>query len=120
LGYEGVNEVCESFTQGKAKPNTNNTMTPIVQQMINNFYESPKSSDLPSKINFEEFCGALEKGNERTTTSPSGRHLGHYKILLRLPIYDNYKTNLSKKILYAYYQMVDLMSRVRRFQDGVK
>jgi hypothetical protein len=112
LGYEGVNEICESLIQGKSKPNTINTMTPVVQQIIDNFYESPKSSDLPSNINFEEFSAALEKWNERTTTSPSGRHLGHCKILLRLPIYDNNNINLSKKILYTYYQMVDLKSKL--------
>jgi hypothetical protein len=44
--------------------------------------------------------------NERTTNSPSGRHLGHYKILLRLQIYNNYKEKISNKILSVCHQLI--------------
>jgi hypothetical protein len=44
---------------------------------------------------------------ERTTTSPSGRHLGHYKLLLRLKVTDesDETINLSEKLLFLYYQI---------------
>jgi hypothetical protein len=52
------------------------------------------------------------KWNERTTTSPSGRHLGHYKILQRLPVYNSKqdKINISQKILYVYYQVMSIVT----------
>lgn len=30
----------------------------------------------------QEFCNKLSVWSERTTTSPSGMHLGHYKVLI--------------------------------------
>ena len=34
------------------------------------------------KISFKEFTQGLRKWKEATSTSPSGRHLGVYKVLL--------------------------------------
>jgi hypothetical protein len=45
------------------------------------------------------------KWNERTTTSPSGRHLGHYKILTMLEVIDEVDNNikLNQELLKLYY-----------------
>ena len=37
--------------------------------------------DLPFKYTFKEFCFFIEKSDESTSASPSGRHYGHYKVL---------------------------------------
>jgi hypothetical protein len=60
-----------------------------------------KLEDLLDNITLEEFCAAMAIWNERTTASPSGRHLGHYKILLRLLIAHevNPHLNICTKIL---------------------
>jgi hypothetical protein len=41
-------------------------------------------------ITFEEFVGALTKWNKRTSTSPSGIHLGHYKLLIKFNMFKTY------------------------------
>jgi hypothetical protein len=46
-------------------------------------------------ITFEEFKAGLLKWKERTTTSPSGRHLGHYKIMMSLNVSDKTNTNVN-------------------------
>jgi hypothetical protein len=59
-------------------------------------------------ILFQEFCDAICKWRESTTTSPSGRHLGHYKILLRLEVAgekDN-GVNVSIMILEVYHKIL--------------
>jgi hypothetical protein len=64
--------------------------------------------EIPSEISFEEFKQALMKWNKMTTTSPSGRHLGHYKLLLRLSVFETKEStiNISQKTMFVYYQMM--------------
>ena len=39
--------------------------------------------DIKFEYNFKQFCSFVSKSHERTSTSPSGRHYGHYKVLLK-------------------------------------
>jgi hypothetical protein len=50
---------------------------------------------IETSITFEDMVRGYEKWNERTTTSPSGRHLGHYKILTRLEVLDDADENIK-------------------------
>jgi len=59
---------------------------------------------IPSEINFDDFVNALKKWPERTSTSPSGRHLGHYKSLL-LPIPAD-TDELGQKLLRMHHEML--------------
>jgi Reverse transcriptase (RNA-dependent DNA polymerase) len=70
-------------------------------------------NEIPNNITFEEFKKALSKWNEWTTTSPSGCHLGHYKLLLRLPVFetDQSTINISQETLYVYYQVMMIAAR---------
>ena len=43
--------------------------------------EQPLIKKVKNKISLDEMTYAFTKWKERTTTSPSGRHLGHYKAL---------------------------------------
>ena len=43
--------------------------------------EKPLLNKVKNKISLDEMTYAFTKWKERTTTSPSGRHLGHYKAL---------------------------------------
>ena len=38
--------------------------------------------DLPFNYSFTAFCQCIKNADERTSASPSGRHYGHYKVLL--------------------------------------
>jgi hypothetical protein len=70
-----------------------------VKQFINKLSKGQKSG-IDNNITFEEFAKGIEKWRERTTTSLSGRHLGHYKIVVKLNVMDDYdvKVNYSEII----------------------
>ena len=58
-------------------------MSPLIKQYLTNL----KSNDTTLAkqtgiIPLEDFKAGYKKWHERTTTSPSGRHLGHYHALL--------------------------------------
>lgn len=65
---------------------------------------------LKDEISYAEFCKGLRKWKEATSTSPSGRHLGHYKALLTADgadkDYSEEDPNPSQAILLVYYQIV--------------
>ena len=42
-------------------------------------------SEIPIELSAEELCRGFKSRREATTTSPSGRHLGHYKALIQEP-----------------------------------
>ena len=67
---------------------------------------------IPSEINFDDFVNALKKWPERTSTSPSGRHLGHYKSLL-LPIPADTDES-GQKLLRMHHEMLQIAQLRRR------
>jgi hypothetical protein len=98
--------ITEQIRQLKIPPNLSEE-TIYTQKLIPQLANGKNLGEIPGDISFEEFCKAMEKWNERTTTSPSGRHLGHYKVLLKIPVFnENDPINLSLKILNTYYQMI--------------
>jgi hypothetical protein len=50
--------------------------------IIEKFLAPPQTKSIDSTLSFEDFKSGLHSWDEQTTTSPSGRHLGHYKVLL--------------------------------------
>jgi hypothetical protein len=44
----------------------------------------PTEANISAKISMEDFVSAINVWNENTSTSPSGRHLGHYKLLVNV------------------------------------
>lgn len=57
-------------------------------------------------ITLENFKQALRVWNESTTTSPSGRHLGHYKCILT--ILDNETDDLAEEIMLLHHRMLQV------------
>jgi hypothetical protein len=51
-------------------------------KLLNKISDQKNLPPIDSEIKFEEFCKALKKWREETSTSPSNRHLGHLKVLL--------------------------------------
>jgi hypothetical protein len=73
--------------------------------LISNNNGLPKIS---TAISPEEFGKAFRKWSERTSTSPSGRHLGQYKFLFKddgCTGYTNEDPDPSEKILGVYYNV---------------
>jgi hypothetical protein len=64
-------------------------------QKLGNKENLPK---IDETINFEDFTKAIKTWRESTSTSPSGRHLGHYKSLM---VDDDIRiTTKTQKMIY--------------------
>ena len=95
IGYKGTNNFSTKIIRGDDISldlhNMSGGLKEIIQ-ILNNGKHTPKFS---IHIDQEEFMGGFRKWREETATSPSGRHLGHYKALLRAE-YEN-ETEEDKK-----------------------
>lgn len=65
--------------------------------------------NISSDTNRDEFKSAFRKWAEKTSTSPSGRHLGHYKVLIHTD--DIMETeddlpSMNDHILAVYHQVI--------------
>ena len=57
----------------------------LIQSLIQKFLtriREPTVESIDTEINFDDFKQKVKKWKERTSTSPSGLHLGHYKALI--------------------------------------
>jgi hypothetical protein len=110
--YEGTNNNSRSLIAGQKPTQILKDQTNEVEWILDKLGDKQSTPEIPDNITFDEFCEGLKTWNERTTTSPSGRHLGHYKILLRLQIYNQFNENISKRILYSIYQVIKVMAMI--------
>ena len=83
LGYEGTNEFAARIINGEQILGDIRGMDRGVQQFLGVLNDRTRTPSFPIDITFEEFMKGFRKWSEDTSTSPSGRHLGHYKVLLR-------------------------------------
>jgi hypothetical protein len=113
LTFTGTSEIAEDLVSGTGKKINIEQENAYTQTIVSEIQNHNKLNDISKDITFEEFKNGLIKWNERTTTSPSGRHLGHYKILTRLPVFESEHStiNISEKILYVYYQMMMICAK---------
>jgi hypothetical protein len=81
LGYEGTNGASMNVLNGKL-PSSYLQCDETTQLIIDKLSTRPTSLTVPDTLSFDAFKNALRSWKEKTTTSPSGRHLGHYKCLL--------------------------------------
>jgi hypothetical protein len=71
------------------------------------------SANIRADISFTDFVEAIQAWNENTTTSPSGRHLGHYKLLVTVFKDEFAKQELKDKaeeILNLFVSLLNLAS----------
>jgi Reverse transcriptase (RNA-dependent DNA polymerase) len=103
-GYRGVNQNAKDLIEKNLVPEEIKQENKYVQQFVKKLGDG-KLIDIDEEISFDEFKTALDKWRERTTTSPSGRHLGHYKLIIRLKICDetNENIDISDILLKTYY-----------------
>ena len=60
----------------------NATMTEVEKLFVQNLSRVRKQDESQSIVTYGEFRGKMRVWRESTSTSPSGRHLGHYKALV--------------------------------------
>ena len=82
FGYEGVTKYVDQLLAGDTKDiiqdnEANNGVATILLHLAN----QPTLPSIDDDITYHKWCQALKKWSEKTSTSPSGRHLGHYKVL---------------------------------------
>jgi hypothetical protein len=101
LGYEGTNVIAQNLIFNQEWPEEFNELPKYVKEILQKLSDGQQVKPIPDNITFDKFCNGFKVWKERTTTSPSGRHLGHYKLLLRLPIYDkeDQEINISMKLM---------------------
>jgi hypothetical protein len=109
--YEGTNSTVVKLIKEQIMPDNIEQLPSYVQEILKELANGNNLYDISDDITFDEFVAGLVKWNERTTTSPSGRHLGHYKLLTRLNIYDDKNNNLSQQILHLYYQVSTIAAK---------
>jgi hypothetical protein len=83
LGFHGLNPAATSVLDGVIPPNWN-IQDPILLEFFKSFARPPQAIANPinSEITLKDFADGVKGWHESTSTSPSGRHLGHYKALL--------------------------------------
>jgi Reverse transcriptase (RNA-dependent DNA polymerase) len=107
FGYKGVNKNSQNLINKKIRPTDTLDENEYVNQFIEKLGEG-KITNITSDITFIEFKQAIIKWNKNTTTSPSGRHLGHYKLISKLVVLDNnnQQVNISEIILKTLYNIM--------------
>jgi hypothetical protein len=78
LGDDGCNQNTIEIFKGNVSPNLPKFVKLLLQQFKKTDH---KPIDIP--FTFEDMCKGFLKWRERTTTSPSGKHLGIYKSLIK-------------------------------------
>jgi len=78
----------ENLLSGELPPNLpTERLDPSVTIALQALRRPPEllSSEIPYQVSTEDFASGFQAANERTASSPSGRHLGHYKAVLDNP-----------------------------------
>ena len=90
-------DVCDTIGWGATTPTTNKilagtaninaiTTDPASKRLLEQFHTS--KPDLEIEVTIDKMINRYKKWNERTATSPLGRHLGHFHALFRSFKYD--------------------------------
>jgi hypothetical protein len=109
--YEGTSSSARSLIEGEFDIHQFHNMTNGATTLFTKLNNRKNLSTFDNNISFLEFKKAFSKWNENTSTSPSGRHLGHYKCLLRSDqcelLYDETNIDPKEKIMQVYYDIVN-------------
>jgi hypothetical protein len=79
IGKDGCNQNINEILQGNVHKQLPKLVKLLLQQ-FNTINHKPK--DIP--FTFKDMCKGFSKWREKTTTSPSGKHLGIYKSLIKI------------------------------------
>jgi hypothetical protein len=88
LGYRGERPGADTIVQGQPPPPAlMDQLLPETQSIINTLsaIDRNKLNPFPSIVHPEDFKNCYKVMAERTSSSPSGRHIEHYKAALSSP-----------------------------------
>lgn len=119
FGYDGMSFHGTELGQSGIIPPGIESITPATRDVVEGVSEPafrhPIHTDL---LTFETFVSAIKKWKESTSTSPSGRHLGHYKSLLAIDSksckYTKENPDPGPELLRVLYHIA-----VSAFQSGI-
>jgi hypothetical protein len=80
FGYSGITQTAEEFRNKPCKDNFP-TLSQKATALLTLLRTNTGLQLISTSISQEEFEKAFRKWSEGTSTSPSGRHLGHYRSL---------------------------------------
>jgi len=83
LQYDGLMPFGDAVYKGSPAVTTYNFDKPTLAILQNLQNKLPTQHPTPHLLNYKLLMNGIKKWPERTTTSPSGRHLGIYKTLLK-------------------------------------
>jgi hypothetical protein len=108
FGYNGVSTgVDDLLTHGFEESEYPN-LTRGATTLLNTISHNKRLPPVSTTISMEDFCKAFKKWSEGTSTSPSGRHLGHYRCLFAddgNTEYTDEDPDPSMKIMGAYFHV---------------
>ena len=78
LNWSASTGISELILEGNYEDSELDTISKL---FLDNCTRVTDLDSLPATITFKNFQGKISKWKESTSTSPSGRHLGHYKSL---------------------------------------
>jgi hypothetical protein len=108
MGPSGTTEFCDKVLKGTADLSSfSPSLRAIFQQL-----ENPPDVEVSDVITYDDFKDALKCWKEKTSTSPSGRHLGHY-ISLMTKIGDDTDA-IGETILQLHHKMLKIAQYRRR------
>jgi hypothetical protein len=79
VGYDGLTEEADNIVSGFCIAHMGIPMTRELQVFLEECKRPTSVVDIKSTITVDEFKSNVKKWKECTSTSPSGRHLGHYR-----------------------------------------
>jgi hypothetical protein len=97
LGYDGLTEEASAIVSGTCISYMGIPMSRELQTFLEECRRPGSVKEVSSFITIDAFTETVKEWKETTSTSPSGRHLGHYKTAL-----------LNDRLLALYVDMLNL------------
>jgi hypothetical protein len=101
FGYSGVSSDVDELLTTQYNESKYPTMSGGATTLLELISNNKRLHTINTDVTQQEFNKALRKWSEGTSTSPSGRHLGHYRCLFE--DYDEDNKDPNKSILGVYY-----------------
>jgi hypothetical protein len=110
LNWQADTETAELILQGEY---TNSELDDVTQLLLKHCAATTQLDTVTNGLTLEEFIGKVRVWRECTSTSPSGRHLGHYKTVTKPIIHacepwetDNIETG-RLELLHAHLNIIN-------------
>ncbi len=98
FGYKGDTKGADNLVDGHLPtPDIMQQLLPETQSILKylaTFIKQPLGDPIPLTITKDQFKNLYNNIEERTSSSPSGRHLGHYKVAAKSNLLAELHTNM--------------------------